>query len=212
MAIIEGTSDRVLDAAPPSPRVDDELPPVMFSVISRRRFLTRSVAGLGLATVAGGVASGLVTFAGSRPPPGPVIKTRAETFPWFLEWERPQRFRKLVVMPFPANALPMAEEIYEERILVGMRKGYVVLVRHCPRDANAIVWFRRYEWFMCVDCGATFSPVGELRFGPAPRGMDHVGLDASTTGQLEISPDIVFPGAPVGTNSAGEERPFILIR
>lgn len=123
-----------------------------------------------------------------------------------MEVERPQRFRKFVVMPYPRAALSAAEDVYPESILATMRQGFVVLSRLCPRESVTVQWWPQAEWFGCPDCGSQFNAVGEKRGGPAPRGLDHFRFDVLGDGQLEIHPDSLLEGAPIGTDTTRQQK------
>lgn len=68
------------------------------------------------------IASGFAAFMRSRAKVA-TVRTVPTSFPWFLEVDRPQRIRKLVVMPYPRAALPAAGDVYPETILAAMRQA-----------------------------------------------------------------------------------------
>ncbi len=151
----------------------------------------------------GVIASGFAAFARSRASVAR-IRTKPTSFPWFMEVERPRRFRKFVVMRYPHAALSAAEDVYPERILATMRQGFVVLSRLCPHDYANVRWLSRSDWFFCPGCGAQYNAVGESRVGPTPRGLDHLA-SLVVNGQLDIDPDDILPGAPIGTDTTGQK-------
>jgi hypothetical protein len=172
----------------------------------RRKFLTTGilvVAGVGV----GGVGtSALSAFSRTLPKPVELLLQRPNEFPEVVEYKTERAIERIFVMPYPAAALSQASDVYDERILAGMRSGYVALLGQCPRERARLFWGRRAEWFGCPDCGAHFNAAGEFRGGPVKRGMDHFVVDVLPNGQLRVRPERVFSGAPVGTDTTGKQQ------
>ncbi len=109
------------------------------------------------------------------------------------------------ITQYPSEALPAAETVYPENILVGMRNGIVVLSQKCPHLGCRVPECATSQWFECQCHGSQYNRVGEKKAGPAPRGMDHHPATVSSTGDVVIDTGTVVPGAAIGTNTTGQE-------
>jgi cytochrome b6-f complex iron-sulfur subunit len=61
------------------------------------------------------------------------------------------------------------------------------------------------QWFECQCHGSQYNRAGEKKAGPAPRGMDHYPATIAANGDVTIDTGSVVPGAPIGTNTTGQE-------
>jgi len=61
------------------------------------------------------------------------------------------------------------------------------------------------QWFECPCHGSQYNRVGEKKAGPAPRGMDHFPLTVAGNGDVIVNTGVVVSGAPIGTNTTGQE-------
>jgi cytochrome b6-f complex iron-sulfur subunit len=109
------------------------------------------------------------------------------------------------VTEYPAEALPLAETVYPESVLVIMRQGLVVLSQKCPHLGCRIPECATSQWFECQCHGSQYNRAGEKKAGPAPRGMDHHPASVSASGDVVIDTGSLVPGAPIGTNTTGQE-------
>jgi cytochrome b6-f complex iron-sulfur subunit len=109
------------------------------------------------------------------------------------------------VTEFPLAAVPKAESAgYPAPVVEGMRNGLVALYQKCPHLGCRVPECTSSQWFECGCHGSMYNRVGEKKAGPAPRGMDHFPVSVSN-GLVSIDTAQVFPGAPIGTNTTGQE-------
>jgi cytochrome b6-f complex iron-sulfur subunit len=109
------------------------------------------------------------------------------------------------ITEYPAEALPLAETVYPESVLVIMRQGLTVLSQKCPHLGCRIPECATSQWFECQCHGSQYNRAGEKKAGPAPRGMDHHPASVSAAGDVVIDTGSLVPGAPIGTNTTGQE-------
>jgi cytochrome b6-f complex iron-sulfur subunit len=107
---------------------------------------------------------------------------------------------------YPAEALPKARGVAEyQPILPGMESGLVALYQKCPHLGCRVPECKSSQWFECPCHGSQYNRAGEKKAGPAPRGMDHFALVVGASGDVVIDTSTVFTGAPIGTNTTGQE-------
>ncbi|HSP27069.1 MAG TPA: Rieske 2Fe-2S domain-containing protein, partial [Ilumatobacteraceae bacterium] len=109
------------------------------------------------------------------------------------------------VTEYPAEALPLAETIYPESLLVTMRQGLVVLSQKCPHLGCRVPECATSQWFECQCHGSQYNRVGEKKAGPAPRGMDRHPATIATNGDVTIDTGTTIPGPAIGVNTTGQE-------
>jgi cytochrome b6-f complex iron-sulfur subunit len=109
------------------------------------------------------------------------------------------------ITAYPAEALPKAEAIYEESLLVGMRRGLIAQYQKCPHLGCRVPQCVSSQWFECGCHGSQYNQVGEKKGGPAPRGMDHFPLEFSAANDVTIDTGLIVNGMPIGTNTTGQE-------
>jgi cytochrome b6-f complex iron-sulfur subunit len=109
------------------------------------------------------------------------------------------------ITEYPAEALPLAETVYPESVLVGMRAGLSVLSQKCPHLGCRIPECNTSQWFECQCHGSQYNRNGEKKAGPAPRGMDAYPATISPSGEVSINTGQLVPGPPIGTNTTGQE-------
>ncbi len=109
------------------------------------------------------------------------------------------------ITEYPAEALPLAETVYPENLLVAMREGIVVLSQKCPHLGCRVPECTTSQWFECQCHGSQYNRAGEKKAGPAPRGMDRFPTTISGSGDVTIDTGTVVPGPPIGTNTTGQE-------
>ena len=109
------------------------------------------------------------------------------------------------ITEYPAEALPLAETVYPESVLVIMRQGLTVLSQKCPHLGCRIPECATSQWFECQCHGSQYNRAGEKKAGPAPRGMAHHPASVSAAGDVVIDTGSLVPGAPIGTNTTGQE-------
>ena len=107
---------------------------------------------------------------------------------------------------YPSEALPKARGVSAYApVMGGMEAGLVALYQKCPHLGCRVPQCETSQWFECPCHGSQYNRVGEKKGGPAPRGMDHFAVTVSPTGDVTIDTGTVFDGAPIGTNTTGQE-------
>ncbi len=109
------------------------------------------------------------------------------------------------ITAYPAEALPAAETIYPENLLVAMRQGLTILSQKCPHLGCRVPECATSQWFECQCHGSQYNRVGEKKAGPAPRGMDRHPATISSSGDVIIDTGTVVPGPAIGVNTTGQE-------
>lgn len=175
--------------------------------ISRRQLLNRGIIGAFVAALSGVVASA-VAFAWPEISGGgrsgyavgglEAVRRRlaAERRPYVGANGR------FYLVPFPAARLREAEAraVYPPEVLAGMRQGLVALSSVCPHQGCHVPYCDSSAWFECPCHGSRFDAIGELRRGPAGRGLDHYALDVAA-GLVTVDTTRRFRGAPPGTRT-----------
>ena len=109
------------------------------------------------------------------------------------------------ITEYPAEALPLAETIYPESLLVTMREGLVILSQKCPHLGCRVPECATSQWFECQCHGSQYNRAGEKKAGPAPRGMDRHPATVASNGDVTIDTGTTVPGPAIGTNTTGQE-------
>jgi cytochrome b6-f complex iron-sulfur subunit len=109
------------------------------------------------------------------------------------------------ITAYPAEALPLAETVYQESLLVAMRQGLTVMSQKCPHLGCRIPECQTSQWFECQCHGSQYNRNGEKKAGPAPRGMDRYNATIAANGDVTIDTGTLVPGPPIGTNTTGQE-------
>lgn len=79
----------------------------------------------------------------------------------------------------------------------------VALWQKCPHLGCRVSWCESAGEFECPCHGSRFNRAGEVRSGPAPRGMDRFAVDDSGD-FVEVDTGEVISGAPPGTETIDE--------
>jgi Rieske Fe-S protein len=79
----------------------------------------------------------------------------------------------------------------------------VGLWQRCPHLGCRVSWCESSREFECACHGSFFNRAGEVRTGPAPRGMDRFAV-AVNDGLVEVDTGEVTEGAPPGTFTIDE--------
>jgi cytochrome b6-f complex iron-sulfur subunit len=109
------------------------------------------------------------------------------------------------ITEYPAEALPLAQTAYPDVVLTTMSEGIVVLSQKCPHLGCRVPECATSQWFECQCHGSQYNRAGEKKAGPAPRGMDHHPATIAANGDVTIDTGVTIPGAPIGTNTTGQE-------
>jgi len=110
------------------------------------------------------------------------------------------------VTEYPKGSLSKAKAVYgaQAPVFAGMEAGVVALYQKCPHLGCRVPECSSSQWFECQCHGSQYNRVGEVRGGPAPRGMDRFAVSVSN-GNLTIDTGSVFAGPAVGVNTTGQE-------
>ncbi len=109
------------------------------------------------------------------------------------------------ITAYPAEAIPAAELVYEESLLVTMRQGITILSQKCPHLGCRVPQCLTSQWFECQCHGSQYNRVGEKKAGPAPRGMDRHPATVAANGDVTINTGKKVTGPSIGTNTTGQE-------
>ena len=110
------------------------------------------------------------------------------------------------VTVYPSEALPKARGVKEYATLIsGMESGVIAMYQKCPHLGCRVPQCNSSQWFECPCHGSQYNRVGEKKGGPAPRGMDHFAVAVSASGDVVVDTSTVHAGAPIGTNTTGQE-------
>ena len=109
------------------------------------------------------------------------------------------------ITEYPSEAIPAAETVYPENLLVTMRQGITVLSQKCPHLGCRVPECTTSQWFECQCHGSQYNRAGEKKAGPAPRGMDRFPATISATEDVTIDTGSRINGPSIGTNTTGQE-------
>ena len=196
----------------PEPQIVQWTPPDPEVIgVSRRQFFNRATVTLMSASLAGFAAAAFVAFLwptgtggfGGAVTVGKIdnIKDGIKQGGGFFYVPEARSW----MTEYPAEALPLAATVYPESVLGIMRQGLVVLSQKCPHLGCRVPECATSQWFECQCHGSQYNRVGEKKAGPAPRGMDHHPASVSAAGDVIIDTGTLVPGAPIGTNTTGQE-------
>jgi cytochrome b6-f complex iron-sulfur subunit len=196
----------------PEPQIVQWTPPDPEVIgVSRRQFFNRATVTLMSASLAGFAAAAFVAFLwpsgtggfGGNVTVGKIDSVKAgikQANGFFYVPEA-----RAWITEYPTEALPLAETVYPESVLGIMRQGLVVLSQKCPHLGCRVPECSTSQWFECQCHGSQYNRAGEKKAGPAPRGMDHFPASVSSSGDVVVDTGTVVPGAPIGTNTTGQE-------
>jgi len=187
---------------PPDPEVIGE---------SRRQFFNRATVGLmsiGIVTFAAAAFVGFLWPTGTGGFGGlvgvgklPAIKDGIKQGNGFFYAPEARSW----ITEYPAEALPAAELVYDESLLVTMRQGITILSQKCPHLGCRVPQCPTSQWFECQCHGSQYNRVGEKKAGPAPRGMDRHPATIASNGDVTINTGKRVTGPAIGTNTTGQE-------
>ena len=83
----------------------------------------------------------------------------------------------------------------------------VALWQKCPHLGCRVSWCENSSEFECACHGSKFNRAGEVRSGPAPRGMDRFAVTINDDGVVEVDTGAVSQGPPAGTAESIDEPP-----
>lgn len=79
----------------------------------------------------------------------------------------------------------------------------VGLWQRCPHLGCRVSWCESSRQFECACHGSAFNRAGEVRGGPAPRGMDRFSV-AISDGVIEVDTGMISEGDPPGDETIDE--------
>jgi cytochrome b6-f complex iron-sulfur subunit len=174
--------------------------------LSRRQFFNRGIlTGIGISVAAFGAASLAFLWPreaggfGSDVNVGDLSKIDADIADVGFSYNATAR---TYIVPYPADDIGNAEQVYDPKIVTGMEKGYVALYQKCPHLGCRVPFCESSQWFECPCHGSKYNQVGEKRGGPAPRGMDRFPIDVGDAITVKTG-DLVI-GPPIGTDTTGQ--------
>ena len=109
------------------------------------------------------------------------------------------------ITEYPAESLPLADNVYSESVVATMRLGITVMSQKCPHLGCRVPECPTSQWFECQCHGSQYNRVGEKKAGPAPRGLDRFPVTLTPADDVVIDTGTVVPGPPIGTNTTGQE-------
>jgi cytochrome b6-f complex iron-sulfur subunit len=112
---------------------------------------------------------------------------------------------KTWITEYPSASVADAAEVYDPALMPGISAGLIASYQKCPHLGCRVPECLSSQWFECPCHGSRYSRVGEHKGGPAPRGLDHFPLDVSPAGDVTIDTGTIILGAPLGTNTTGQE-------
>jgi len=105
---------------------------------------------------------------------------------------------------YPSAALDKAAQVYPASMMAGLEAGVIATYQKCPHLGCRVPQCGTSQWFECPCHGSQYNQVGEKKGGPAPRGMDHFAMEVAG-GVLTVNTGLIVQGAPIGTNTTGQE-------
>lgn len=175
--------------------------------LDRRRFLEQGVLAVFAAALVGLVTSGVDYVVTSTGRSGRVYRLgSAEALRSRLRRSAEPYYDPVggfYLVAYPAGDLPEAERVYRGVELVGMREGFVALDQACTHAGCRVPFCSRSQWFECPCHGARYSAVGELRRGPAPRGLDRYEVRVEH-GEVVVDTARKLPGPAPGTDTTAQ--------
>jgi cytochrome b6-f complex iron-sulfur subunit len=193
---------QVVEWTPPDPEVIG---------VSRRQFFNRATVtlmGVGLGAFAAAAFVGFLWPSGSGGFGGDVTVGKIDSIKDGIKQGNGFFYvpeARSWITEYPAEALPLAETVYPESLLVAMRQGLTVLSQKCPHLGCRIPECQTSQWFECQCHGSQYNRAGEKKAGPAPRGMDRYPTTIASNGDVTIDTGSLVPGPPIGTNTTGQE-------
>ena len=211
----EGTASRgatLVKVDEPPPEIVPWVPPDPEAVgVSRRQFFNRATVTLMSVGIGAFAAAAFVAFlwpSGTGGFGGTVSAGKLDTINEGIKQGKGFFYvpaARTWITNYPEEALPLAETVYTENLLVAMREGITVLSQKCPHLGCRVPDCTTSQWFECQCHGSQYNRVGEKKAGPAPRGMDRHPATISVSGEVTIDTGTVVPGPPIGTNTTGQE-------
>ena len=112
---------------------------------------------------------------------------------------------RFYINPYLVSDVPKAKEITAYgAVIEGYEQGLVALYQKCVHLGCRVPWCQTSQWFECPCHGSQYNAVGEMKGGPAPRGLDRFAVSVSGD-EVFVDTKVVVTGPPIGTNTTGQE-------
>jgi len=112
-----------------------------------------------------------------------------------------------VIQTVAPAEVPQSTTVYirtAQTYLTKIDDEVVALWQKCPHLGCRVSWCESAGEFECACHGSTFNRAGDVRSGPAPRGMDRFAVN--TDGEIiEVDTGVVTEGQPAGTAESIDE-------
>lgn len=184
--------------------------------ISRRQFFNRGII-LSLSLGLGAFGAAALAFLYSESTGGfggkvAVDKSVKDVLAFTSEKKEPYYVpeARSYLVAFPIEDVSKAKKVPQYvKLIPDMDQGIVAIYQKCVHLGCKVPWCASSQWFECPCHGSKYSRVGEVKGGPAPRGLDHFVMAISSNGSITIDTSVVLTGAPIGTDttSQGAEGP-----
>jgi cytochrome b6-f complex iron-sulfur subunit len=115
-----------------------------------------------------------------------------------------------VVKTIPAEDVFSSTAVYvrsAQSYLTRFEEEVVALWQKCPHLGCRVSWCENSGEFECACHGSKFNRAGEVRSGPAPRGMDRFAVLIDDDGVVSVDTGSVTEGPPAGTAESIDEPP-----
>ena len=112
-----------------------------------------------------------------------------------------------VVDTVAANEVPSNTTLYvrsAQTYLTKVGDDVVALYQRCPHLGCRVAWCESAGEFECACHGSTFNRAGEVRSGPAPRGMDRFTVGFADN-VVRVDTGDVTEGRPSGSDETIDE-------
>lgn len=208
-AAVESRGTTLVKVEPAAPAVWTRPDPEAIGV-SRRQFFNRATVGLMTVGLASFAAAGFVAFLWPIASGGFGGKVRVGKIDEIINSIRSSggfyysSEARSWVTEYPSDAVSKAQAVYPAALMPGIEAGLVALYQKCPHLGCRVPECKSSQWFECPCHGSQYNRVGEKKAGPAPRGMDHFVITV-TNGDVVIDTGTPYAGAPIGTNTTGQE-------
>lgn len=114
-----------------------------------------------------------------------------------------------VVKTVPESEVTATEAVYvrpAQTYLTRIDDEVVALWQRCPHLGCRVSWCESAGEFECPCHGSSFNRAGEVRTGPAPRGMDRFAVEITGDGVVRVDTGTISQGAPPGEETLDEPR------
>lgn len=114
---------------------------------------------------------------------------------------------KMWITEYPPSALQEARASYKEysQVESGLEAGVTALYQKCTHLGCRVPACTSSQWFECPCHGSKYNRAGEVKVGPAPRGLDRFPMTINSSGELIVDTGTIIVGPALGTNTTGQE-------